>query len=483
MKSENLEDLSTVDGRSQMHATGLRELVGHMSVLQYRELPSHTVQVLKLCTLDTIGCLVGGIDTAVAGKLFNMIENGPVRFSGASSIPSSSHTVSPEMAALVNGTVAHALIFDDMHRTAKIHPGVFTVPAVMALNECIGADGKTLLTAIAAGYETASRIGMAINMSEHRHKGWRATSTVGSLGAAAAASRLLGLSALQSHHASAAATAQASGTFAFAEGGGMELYLAGGTAARNGIVAALLGGAGFHGALDPLEAKDGGLFTASSADCDPSQLTSGLGTEFKLGEVCIKMRPTCHSTQTAIDAALALRSEYGVRIADIERIIVDAGEITRLQCGWDFYPASAEQMVFHMGFILASVFETGNITSADLQGPLLDDPEYVRIARNTRVNSVAELTAIYKVKKPSIVHLYMKDGRVLTHRVDYCKGDPENFPTNDEVIAKFRQLTSSALDPKAQDQVIDMILNIESQASLSALPKLLKGARRASRPK
>lgn len=472
---ENAAEVITIAAE---RSTRLGELASYMSGMQFEDLPLETVQTLKLCTLDTIGCLVGGLNTAVATALLRMVELGPVTYTGPSAIAGSRSSASPETAALVQGTIAHALIFDDMHRTAKIHPGVFTVPSMLALNDCMNADGTTFLTAVAAGYETASRIGIAINMSEHRKKGWRATSTVGSLGAAMASSRLLGLSARTSHQALAAAAAQASGTFAFAESGGMELYFAGGTAARNGVVGALLAQAGFSGARDPLEAKDGGLFHASSADTDGEQLVLGLGKVFRLGDVCIKMRPTCHSTQTAIDAALELRTRYGVRIKDIAHIVVDAGEITRLQCGWEYRPASPEQMVFHMGFILASVIETGTITSADLQGPLLHDAEYVRIAKATEVRSNDELTAIYSSKKPCVVHLHLKNGEVLTQRVDYCKGDPENFPTDSDIIGKFRQLCSPALSNDAQNQIIDMVLNLEEQRSTKPITALLAKATR-----
>jgi hypothetical protein len=69
----------------------------------------------------------------------------------------------PEVAALANGVLAHALVFDDLHRHAKLHPGVATIPAALAVAELTNASGETLLVAIAAGYETAARVGVAID--------------------------------------------------------------------------------------------------------------------------------------------------------------------------------------------------------------------------------------------------------------------------------------------------------------------------------
>ena len=88
----------------------------------------------------------------------------------------------------------------------------------------------------------------------------------------------------------------------------MELYLAAGTAARNGLVAGLLAEAGFCGADDPLTARDGGFFGMTSEAADATQISKGLGTRFHLLDTCIKMYPTCHSSQTGIDAVVDLRA-------------------------------------------------------------------------------------------------------------------------------------------------------------------------------
>lgn len=467
------------DDATGREPTELTQLVSYLSRLDCDDIPTETVRLLKLCVLDTLGCLIAGSSTEVAAAMYRAIE-GPraLPSQGGSSVIASQVQTSAETAALINGTVAHSLIFDDMHRTAKIHPGVFTVPSLLAMNDSLDVDGATFLAAVCAGYELSSRIGIAINMAEHRAKGWRATGTVGSLGAAAACARLLNLPPAPSHHAVAAAAAQASGTFAFADGGGMELYLAGGTAARNGVSAAVLAAGGLRAASDPLLAADGGLFVASSANFDASVMTADLGMAFALEEVCIKMHPTCHSTQTAIDAMLELRAEHDVRLRDVASIVVEAGEITRLQCGWEYYAATPELMVFHMGFILASILETGQVSSVDLSGPLLHDREYVRIAQATTVVAVDELTAIYKQKKPSIVHLYLHDGRVLSTRVDYCKGDPENRATDAEVIRKFTSLTANNISASATTELVDLVLNLEQQPSVTAIGQILRNATR-----
>jgi 2-methylcitrate dehydratase PrpD len=181
------------------------ELAAFLSTLQVADLPERAAELLKLCLLDTVGCALGGHATeagAVVDQFLCRTGQG-----GSCTVIGSAVAAAPEAAALANGVLAHALVFDDLHRHAKLHPGVATIPAALAAAEFSGASGEMLLLALAAGYETTARIGVAIDMASHRHKGWRATGTAGSFGAATAVARLLNLNADAFHHALAAAAA------------------------------------------------------------------------------------------------------------------------------------------------------------------------------------------------------------------------------------------------------------------------------------
>ena len=160
------------------------ELAHFLAGLQLTNLPAGAPELLNLCLLDTIGCALGGHNTE-AGKVTKRYLK-RVGNSGSCTVIGSTSGAAPEVAALTNGVLAHALVFDDLHRHAKLHPGVATIPAALAAAELINASGEAFLLAIAAGYETTARVGVAIDMASHRHKGWRATGTAGSFGAAAA---------------------------------------------------------------------------------------------------------------------------------------------------------------------------------------------------------------------------------------------------------------------------------------------------------
>jgi 2-methylcitrate dehydratase PrpD len=459
---------------TQRQLSGSQRLAGFLAGVRLGDLPPEAVRLLKLCVLDHYGCAFGALGTPAASTLFGYAS--AVNADGRCSIVGSARRAAPETAALVNGTLAHVLIFDDLHRQSKLHPGVAVIPAAFAAAELSGASGARLIEAIAAGYEAVARVGMAVGMASHRHLGWRATGTCGSFGAAAAAARALGLTGDASHEALAAAAAQASGNWAFQENGGMELYLAAGTAARNGVAAALLAGAGFRGAAAPLEAKDGGFFALTSHEAKAEALCAELGSEWRLQNTCIKMYPTCHSTQTAVDAALNLRAQHKITAEDVARIEVRAGEITRLQCGWAYTPAPPAKLIFHMGYALALALTRGRLLPADFEPAAQSEPELVRLARATEVIADPELTAIYAERKPCDVALHLRDGRVLRERVEFCRGEPENPPSEDAVIAKFSSLAAPFLPRASLDEFAGLVLSLERQTTLGRLEQLLRTA-------
>jgi len=211
----------------------------------------------------------------------------------------------------------------------------------------------------------------------------------------------------------------------------------------------------------------------TSDAADPSQLSEALGSHFRLLDTCIKMYPTCHSSQTGIDAAINLRVRHGIELDDVERIVVRTGEITRLQCGWSYQPAAPAKLIFHMGYAMALAIRYGMVRPADFEGERPHDPELVRVAKATEVIADPELTSIYAERKPCDVTVHLRDGRTLRERVDYCRGEPENPPESVVVIAKFREIGSARLGAKALDEIAERILGLEHEADLAPLMRLL----------
>jgi hypothetical protein len=95
-------------------------------------------------------------------------------------------------AALINGTSAHADLFDDNNAPMMAHPSSPLVSALVPLAQAKGVGGAELLVAYCAGFEVGVTFGRALN-SKLYEAGWHATRVLGVIGAAAAAARLLRL--------------------------------------------------------------------------------------------------------------------------------------------------------------------------------------------------------------------------------------------------------------------------------------------------
>src|SRR5438094_2310487 len=208
--------------------------------------PQAARAVAATAVLDTIGVMLAGASEPAARIVQQVVaaEEGAAvaKASGRRCrILGTDLCASATGAALANGTAAHAHDFDDMCFVSLAHPSAPLVAAGLAAAEIAGASGPAMLDAYVVGFELEARLGRAMN-PRHYQRGWHCTSTLGTMGAAAAASRLLGLTPAATAHALAIAASEASGLKE--NFGTMVKPLHGGLAARNGVVAALLARAG-----------------------------------------------------------------------------------------------------------------------------------------------------------------------------------------------------------------------------------------------
>src|SRR6516225_2515628 len=194
------------ENRTQTDLT--RVLAGSASTLDFDELSAPVRELARQCVLDYLGvALAGAQDPLVRILLDEMAEAGG---SPQASIIGHSIRLPALSAALVNGSAAHALDYDDVNMAMPGHPSVAILPALVALAELKGSSGREVVTAFVAGYETACRIGAALQPG-HYNLGFHSTGTVGTFGAAAACARLLGLDAEAAATALGIAGTQAAG--------------------------------------------------------------------------------------------------------------------------------------------------------------------------------------------------------------------------------------------------------------------------------
>ncbi len=225
-------------------------------------------------------------------------------------------------AALVNGTASHALDYDDVNLAVPGHMTVAIVPALFALAEQRGARADDFTAAFVAGYEFACRVGTLVEPA-HYANGFHATATIGSLGAAMACARLLGLPAESACHAIGLAATQAAGLKAMF--GTMAKPLHAGLAAQAGLCAARLAERGFVARPDVLECAQG-FPAVHGRDFDAAAALAEPAGGYHLLRNLFKFHAACYSTHSTIEAVAAMRLEHALGAGDVSAIRVVAGE-------------------------------------------------------------------------------------------------------------------------------------------------------------
>ena len=272
--------------------------------------------------VDTAACMLAGADDAAPRAAYDAMSRWGT--GGGAIVAGTPYRLPAPWAALVNGTAAHALDYDDILEISNAHVSAVLVPALLALGEERGADGEAFADAFIVGVEVMARLGEAVNMT-HYFKGWHTTSTLGAPAAAAACARLLGLDAARTTAALSLASSLASG--AKRQFGTMAKPLHAGLAAKNGVMAAALAESGVTAAADAYEGERG--FVDLFAGVPRERLEAALATldgppAIERYGLWQKVYPCCGSVHRPLDALLALQAEDGVEpesVAEIDALL------------------------------------------------------------------------------------------------------------------------------------------------------------------
>ena len=261
--------------------------------------------------LDWLGVTTAGSNEALVDILVeDALAEGEA---GSARLVGRAERVTPASAALINGAASHALDFDDVNMRMHGHPTVPVVPAILALAERRGATGRAFLEAFVVGYEVECLIGEMVG-TEHYDRGFHATATIGTFGAAAGAARLMGLDAGRTAMALGLAATQAAGLKSMF--GTMCKPLHAGRAAMGGLMAARLAARGFTSNPDALECPQG-FGATQSTEFRPLPVRPDPGAPFAVEANLFKYHAACYLTHSSIEAARALRAEHGFAPADV----------------------------------------------------------------------------------------------------------------------------------------------------------------------
>jgi 2-methylcitrate dehydratase PrpD len=297
------------------------ELSQMVVATRYDDLPDDVKTLARQCLLDWLAVTLPGSREDLSRILVEeAAEQGgrPV-----ASLIGHALKVPTQQAALVNGTASHALDYDDVNLTLSGHPTVPIVASLLALAEARGTNGKDFIAAFVAGYETICRVG-ALVAPGHYGRGFHATATVGSFGAAAACAHLLGLDAEKTALALGIAGTQAAGLKSMF--GTMCKPLHAGKAAQNGLIGATLAARGFTSRSDVLECPQGFAAT-QSPDFHPDRALAEPPHGYHLRDNLFKYHAACYLTHAPIECGRKIRAERRIEPSAIREVVlrVDAG--------------------------------------------------------------------------------------------------------------------------------------------------------------
>jgi 2-methylcitrate dehydratase PrpD len=451
-------------------ATAAERFAAFALELTLDAVPEEVVEAAKLHVLDVLGCGLAAHGLGVAGEGRQaMAELGGEP--EASVIGLETGLPAPN-AAFANAMLCHGLDFDDTHSDSVSHVSTVVVPAAAALAEARGADGRELLTAIVAGNEIVTRIGMATPGAFHR-RGFHPTAICGIFGAAAAGARLSSLSVAETASALGIAGSMASGLFAYLDDATATKPIHPAWAAHGALVAARLAALGAEGPPGVLEGRFGlyHAFVDTRIDLEPQ--LSDLGGRWETPRIAFKAFPACHFIHGSLGATASLVDS--VDPDEIEEIVVTVPE-----AGVSLVLEPAESKVaprtdyegkFSLQYSTAAMLVHGSVGLATYTPEALADDRVLALARKVRYE-IKEY-ASYPAAFPGGVRIVLRDGETIDADLPHQLGAPENPMTAEQVRGKFRE--NAALAGGSFEALEEAVLDLERRDDLRAVLSQLGG--------
>jgi 2-methylcitrate dehydratase PrpD len=379
----------------------------------------------RILTLDTVGVALAGARMACVDRL--VAVPGVADAPGPCTLIGRGGRVSMLDAALVNGTAAHALDYDDFSSVFGGHQSAPILPALFALAEAEGHGGAAVMAAYAVGVETEIRIARAVHF-HHYDKGWHPTATLGTFGAAAASAHLMGLGEDQIATALALAVSQAAGVKA--NFGTMTKPFHVGQCARAGLLSALLAREGFSANPAAFEHPQGFFEVFNGAGTyDAARIFADWAAPLELADdgIAIKPYPCCGSAHAAIRAALELRAQTAfdpARIARIE-VLVHPRRLPHTDNPW---PKTELQAKFSVQYLVARALLDGAVKLGDFSEAAIAEEGVTALLGLLTARAHPEMGDHSPSQWAAEVIVDTDDGARLSHRIDDLMADGGAVP-------------------------------------------------------
>ncbi len=433
------------------------------------KLPRNVKEHAKLCILDNLGVMLGGLEARAARAARSYVaECGGKR---ESTLFGTSKKVPAPQAALANCVAASVLDWDDGHNLGG-HPGGVIVPSALAVAEAEGASGKLLLEGVVAGYEVGIRAmenlcstsaitypssdGKPITTSRPYHS----TGAGASYGAAAAAAKISGLDPGQTANALGIDAAHTPIT---------RPYLIPKTGHN---VKEVLGWAGITGVESAYLARHGFTGPNTIFDDKETQGTSvdTIGKSFEILNNYFKPYPACRVTHAVLDALLYLMKEHSLKADDVAKVevLIKKNELSLSSTR----PVSIEQAQYSYPWVVGAALACGKLGWREMDDSRLADP--VILKQVDKVSLKAD-SALDVERWPGGVVIKTRGGKTYRQLKLMPKGDPQEPMTSADLRAKFVDLATPVIGRAKANKVAKLVDGIEGVGDVRELTALLSG--------
>ncbi len=447
-----------------------REMAQKCQDLSYADLGNDLCDRVKYLLLDYLGVAIRGTLSESSAPVYRFLSTRQDR-AGVPVIATGLKVDGP-YAALGLGTAAHSLELDDVVNAASLHPAVSVMSAALSAGYMIGCSGPELMEGIVNGYEVMVKLGIALDPAAHYAQGFHPTGTCGTLGAAAAASKIFKLDTKQTMHALGIAGSQAAGSLEFLSDGAFTKRFHAGWSAHSGLVAALLAREGFTGPQTIVEGKFGFLH-AYSGKSDPDKVLAGWGSPFEVMNTSIKPHACCRYKQGAIDCILKMVEDHELAPEDIEQVrvsILKAGfALVADPPEFKSHPASIVDAQFSMPFGAAIAIAKKNAFLDQYCLENISSEEIKQLMLRVTCVQDQEIEKDFPRKWPAKVTIISRDGREVSAALEHPKGDPENPLSWDEIIAKFNSLAGAVLSSHGCLQLVQSTRDLDKLTDIRPL--------------
>lgn len=454
----------TSDNTFNMSVAETRKLVEWAVRLKFSDIPQPTVEKTKRLFADWVFCAFAGAGyRTITGLTAMADETGGVTDGPCSTFVGGTRPA--YWASYLNAGAGHVVEQDDLHNASVVHPATVVFPAAWAAAQTRGASGADFIAASVIGYEVACRVGRLLGRDHY--KIFHSTATAGTLGAAAATARILGLDAERTLDALGSAGTQAAGLWQFLATAADSKQVHCAHAAGTGLQSAFLAKHGVTGAHDILLGSQG-LFAGTSKGTPDASVLPFDG-RFEVDETSFKFHASCRHTHPSADALLDIITANDLSPSDIARVDCGVHQPALDVLGPAEGAASVHQSKFSMGFVLGCIANGRSAQLADFTDARLDDQAVRDFQKKVHMHLDPEVDAAYPARWHAQVKVTTTDGRVFEKFMETPKGDPGNTLSDDELLAKWHKLNAYWNGKTDVDALAKDLLALEKRPNMDGL--------------